>query len=92
MESSASKAFAATFFISVIPNIFLFLVPTRLLLQSSKTGSNLDLSSLFLSFACGGLLGDVFIHIIPHLLGAHVHGSGSGKLISSYIIIRKLIS
>ena len=73
--SAAQKAFAATFFISVVPNVFLFLVPSKLLLQSRKTGHSVNLSSLFLSFACGGLLGDVFIHIIPHLLGAHSHGS-----------------
>lgn len=71
---SIQKAFAATFFISVVPNIFLYLVPSKWLLQSKNTGNSLDVSSLFLSFACGGLLGDVFIHIIPHLLGAHSHG------------------
>lgn len=72
---AAQQAFAATFFISIVPNVFLFLLPSRLLLQSTRTGHSLDLSALFLMFSCGGLLGDVFIHIIPHLLGSHVHAA-----------------
>ncbi|KAI5454711.1 hypothetical protein NCC49_003599 [Naganishia albida] len=47
----------ATFYISSFPNFILAFVP-----------ANLDLSSLhnFIAFAIGGLLGDVFFHLIPH--------------------------
>ncbi len=28
-----------------------------------------------MAFAVGGLLGDVFLHIVPHEMGGHDHGS-----------------
>ncbi|KAJ9115613.1 hypothetical protein QFC20_000938 [Naganishia adeliensis] len=54
---STLSAVLATFYISSFPNFILAFVP-----------ANLDLSSLhnFIAFAIGGLLGDVFFHLIPH--------------------------
>lgn len=66
----AQKAFGVTVLISLVPNLLLYLVPTSMLTRKPRRGE-LVLSSLFLCFACGGLLGDVFIHILPHLLSEH---------------------
>ncbi|GAB5589719.1 hypothetical protein Unana1_04619 [Umbelopsis nana] len=53
----------ATAYISIFPNLLLYFVPP-----------NIDTSSLntLVSFAVGGLLGDVFLHLLPHaFLGEH---------------------
>lgn len=47
----------ATFYISSIPNFILLAVPASLDLTSLNT---------MISFATGGLLGDVFLHLVPH--------------------------
>ncbi|ORY94114.1 Zinc/iron permease [Syncephalastrum racemosum] len=54
----------ATAYISIFPNLLLYFVPP-----------DIDTSSLnvLVSFAVGGLLGDVFLHLLPHaFLGEHV--------------------
>jgi zinc transporter 7 len=66
----AQKAFGVTLLISLVPNLLLYALPSTLLTRKSRKGE-LVISSLFLCFACGGLLGDVFIHILPHLLSEH---------------------
>ncbi|KAH8552992.1 Zinc/iron permease [Umbelopsis sp. PMI_123] len=53
----------ATAYISIFPNLLLYFVPP-----------DIDTSSLntLVSFAVGGLLGDVFLHLLPHaFLGEH---------------------
>lgn len=56
-DSPRINAFLATFYISAIPNILLLFVPANI------KGSSLN---VLVSFAVGGLLGDVFLHLIPH--------------------------
>lgn len=66
-------AFVATFFISLLPNVLLIAIPSRFLL---KNGKSFNVQHVLLCFAAGGLLGDVFLHTIPHLLdeeGGHHH-------------------
>ena len=67
--SSAFLAMASTTAISVLPNVLLYLIPVTALSQKSING--LNVKKTMLSFACGGLLGDVFFHTLPHLLGLH---------------------
>lgn len=59
------SAFAATLLISVIPNVILVAVPDSLL---KKSKNRLNFQNIFLCFASGALLGDIFLHLIPHLL------------------------
>lgn len=59
----------ATFYISSIPNFILMAVP-----------ADLDPASLntMIAFATGGLLGDVFLHLVPHaFFGEGDHGARS---------------
>jgi zinc transporter ZupT len=64
------KAFLATFLISALPNILLIGIPAHMLTRKTN---RLDYQNVLLSFASGGLLGDVFLHIVPHLLEEHAH-------------------
>ena len=59
------QACIATFLISALPAILLIFVPLTIL-KSKFYG--IKFLNVLLSFAAGGLLGDVFIHAIPHLL------------------------
>jgi zinc transporter 7 len=63
------SAMLSTFLISSFPNIFLYLVPAGWL--SSKKGDWLNVQHILLAFASGGLLGDVLLHAIPHLMAPH---------------------
>lgn len=68
------KALGSTLFISAAPVFILFLVPL------DNTKEKEPLLKVLLSFASGGLLGDAFLHLIPHALvsiaesGNHAHG------------------
>lgn len=66
-----NAAFWATFLISSFPNIFLYLVPVSWL--SLNGGAVLHVQHIALAFASGGLLGDVLLHAIPHLMSPHDH-------------------
>lgn len=59
------NAYTATLIISLIPNLILFLIPSKVLISDKKAKFNFQ--NISLSFAAGGLLGDVFLHIIPDL-------------------------
>ncbi|XP_053329089.1 zinc transporter SLC39A7 isoform X2 [Spea bombifrons] len=61
-------AICATLLISAAPFFILFLIPVQ-----SKSSQNQSLLKLLLSFASGGLLGDAFLHLIPHALEPHSH-------------------
>ncbi|KAM4640883.1 zinc transporter SLC39A7 [Discoglossus pictus] len=61
-------AVGATLLISAAPFFILFLIPVQ-----SKSSQNESLLKLLLSFASGGLLGDAFLHLIPHALEPHSH-------------------
>lgn len=79
MDSSQNAkwkgAFFSTFLISFIPNILLYFIPTNWF--NKKTNGNINIQNIMLSFAAGGLLGDVLLHAIPHLIGSHDHHSHS---------------
>jgi zinc transporter 7 len=57
-----SQAVMATALISVAPFLILFFIPL------DSTDSNSPLLKILLSFAAGGLLGDAFLHLIPHAI------------------------
>lgn len=65
------QAFGSTLLISIAPVFILYLVP----LDNSKERE--PFLKILLSFASGGLLGDAFLHLIPHALvphsGEHAH-------------------
>jgi solute carrier family 39 (zinc transporter), member 7 len=63
------QALISTLFISVVPIFFIYLLN---LLFLSKPSLRDTLIYYLISFAVGGLLGDVFFHTLPHL------GSSSG--------------
>ncbi|OCT67818.1 solute carrier family 39 member 7 L homeolog isoform X1 [Xenopus laevis] len=59
-------AICATLLISAAPFFILFLIPVQ-----SNSSQHQSLLKLLLSFASGGLLGDAFLHLIPHALEPH---------------------
>ena len=67
VQQSTLAAFASTLLISVAPNVFLVLFPQ----YASGEGANSAVLSLGQAIAAGGLLGDVFLHVIPHASGSH---------------------
>ncbi|KAM6185824.1 zinc transporter SLC39A7 isoform 2-T2 [Rhynchocyon petersi] len=82
-------ALGATVLISAAPFLILFLIPVE-----SNSPHRRYLLQILLSFASGGLLGDAFLHLIPHALEPHSrhpveqtagHGhshSGQGPILS----------
>ncbi|XP_054035332.1 zinc transporter SLC39A7 isoform X2 [Dryobates pubescens] len=60
---------AATLVISAAPYLVLFLIPVE-----SNSRQHQGLLKVLLSFAAGGLLGDAFLHLIPHALVPHTEG------------------
>ncbi|GAB6021909.1 hypothetical protein CHUAL_006072 [Chamberlinius hualienensis] len=75
-----SQALTATLIISLAPCFILLFIP----LTNAREGQ--PLLKILLSFASGGLLGDAFLHLIPHALmekksnevEAHGHEHGHG--------------
>ncbi|XP_076247078.1 zinc transporter catecholamines up [Calliopsis andreniformis] len=63
------KAIASTLIISAGPFLILFFIPL------DNTKEHEPLLKILLSFASGGLLGDAFLHLIPHALVPHSHGA-----------------
>jgi len=61
------NAISSTVIISIAPFLILFLVPL------DNTSESEPLLKILLSFASGGLLGDAFLHLIPHSLSPHTH-------------------
>ncbi|XP_058713443.1 zinc transporter SLC39A7 isoform X10 [Poecile atricapillus] len=59
--------------VSLAPHLVLLLVPA-----DSGSPRRRGLLRLLLSFAAGGLLGDAFLHLIPHALAPHEHHEGHG--------------
>ena len=64
------EAIGATFFISVSPIVILLFVP----IENANDPKHQGLLKILLSFASGGLLGDAFLHLIPHAVSPHSHG------------------
>ncbi|PIK62403.1 putative zinc transporter SLC39A7-like isoform X3 [Apostichopus japonicus] len=63
------EAIGATVLISAAPFLILFIIP----LDKDKPGQE-KLLKVLLSFASGGLLGDAFLHLIPHAISPHAIG------------------
>lgn len=61
------RAIGSTLLISAAPFLILFFVPL------DNTKERQPLLKILLSFASGGLLGDAFLHLIPHALVPHSH-------------------
>lgn len=71
--SPAYNSLLATFYISSFPNLILGFIPDDIELSSLNT---------MISFATGGLLGDVFLNLIPHsFLGEPSPEAGVGVVV-----------
>lgn len=68
-----AQALASTLFISIVPIFFIYLLNLVFL---SKPSLRDTLIYYLISFAVGGLLGDVFFHTLPHLGQSTSGGSG----------------
>lgn len=60
-------ALTSTALVSAAPFVILFFIP----IQNASDHSSL--LKILLSFASGGLLGDAFLHLIPHAVTPHTH-------------------
>ena len=69
-QNAIVAAFSSTALISLAPNILLLLFPHF----ASGGGHDSSFLSLGQSLAAGGLLGDVFLHVIPHSGDSHSIG------------------
>ncbi|KAJ1650563.1 hypothetical protein IWQ61_008670 [Dispira simplex] len=58
------SSFLATAYISIFPNLVLLFVPPNI---------SPDALNILVSFAVGGLLGDVLLHLLPHIFLEIVH-------------------
>lgn len=58
------SALSSTLFISIVPFFILFFIPVDGSVEKQP------LLKILLSFASGGLLGDAFLHLIPHALSS----------------------
>mmetsp|Transcript_21977 Transcript_21977/g.42763 ORF Transcript_21977/g.42763 Transcript_21977/m.42763 type:complete len:114 (+) Transcript_21977:29-370(+) len=67
----ALEALVATVLIGVVPIAILLPLPTLCKTHDSKRKRSA--LNLLLCFAAGGLLGDSFLHLIPHALQPHHH-------------------
>jgi len=68
-----TKALGATLLISGAPFLILYLIPI-----DKKNDKQDKLLKVLLAFASGGLLGDAFLHLIPHAISPHSHGGEAG--------------
>ncbi|KAG6459306.1 protein catecholamines up [Manduca sexta] len=64
------SALGSTLFISIVPFFVLFFIPVDGSIEKQP------LLKILLSFASGGLLGDAFLHLIPHALMSQGEGAG----------------
>ena len=64
------QALGATFLISISPVFILLFIP----IDKSTDKEHQPLLKVLLAFASGGLLGDAFLHLIPHAVSPHSHG------------------
>ncbi|XP_014668868.1 PREDICTED: protein catecholamines up-like isoform X2 [Priapulus caudatus] len=67
------SAIGATLLISAAPFLILFFIP-----MDNKDGHE-NLLKILLSFASGGLLGDAFLHLIPHAIYANQASEEDGS-------------
>ncbi|KAK3753785.1 hypothetical protein QZH41_006478 [Actinostola sp. cb2023] len=62
------EAILSTILISAAPFFILFFIPL-----TGNTAEQKPLLKVLLAFASGGLLGDAFLHLIPHAINPHSH-------------------
>lgn len=74
------SALLATGLISLAPNLLLFLFPSFGDVNKSKNNRGKAILSLGQAIAAGGLLGDVFLHTLPHAMEDSLAWSGEGGL------------
>eukprot|EP01135_Chromosphaera_perkinsii_P005984 Nk52_evm13s376 gene=Nk52_evmTU13s376 len=71
------SALSATALIGLCPIVILFFVPLKSVSSTTSVDAaagNKRFLNVLLSFAVGGLLGDVFLHLLPHAgMGGHGH-------------------
>ena len=67
------QAIGATLAISAFPFFILHFVPLE-----NNAAAYQPMLKVLLSFASGGLLGDAFLHLIPHAISPHSHGEEDG--------------
>lgn len=65
-----AEALGSTLLISIAPFVILFFIPI------DTSPERQPLLKVLLSFASGGLLGDAFLHLIPHALMGHDEHAG----------------
>ena len=65
------QALGSTALVSAAPVIILLFIPLG---NTDLDAQHQPLLKILLSFASGGLLGDAFLHLIPHALVPHSHG------------------
>ena len=75
LPSGLYEGLLCTLMISSAPTILLYFIPLSCL---NGRVYGLDVLKILLSFASGGILGDVIIHAIPHLLTPHDHSHQEG--------------
>lgn len=75
------QALSSTLFISVVP-IFLIFGMNKIFMRSKEQRDKM--TQYLISFAIGGLLGDVFFHTLPHMnAGGHGHSHGGGNTVNN---------
>jgi len=67
-----AQAIASTIFISVVPVFLVFWMGKAFMGGKDQRDK---INHVMISFAIGGLLGDVFFHTLPHISQAHNHNS-----------------
>lgn len=65
------QAIGCTVLVGLAPVLILFFVPV-----GRGVAGEANLLRTLLGFAVGGLLGDVFLHLLPHALDPHDHSGG----------------
>lgn len=68
LNQNTISALLATGIISIAPNLLLFLFPSFGDINESKNSNGRAILSLGQAIAAGGLLGDVFLHTLPHAM------------------------
>lgn len=89
MEHAWRNAYLATALISSAPTLVLPFIPE----SATKAGSGVQ--RLLLCFAVGGMMGDVFLHLLPHLFAGECdngHGFVGGCGIVSRYVIQSQVS
>ena len=76
MHATTIAAFLSTTAISLAPNVLLFLFPT----YRPETASSINPLAIGQALAAGGLLGDVFLHTLPHEMN-HDNGQVIGMAV-----------